>query len=86
MHSPIRGLPITAVMRDEARAAWRGLGEWLAQRAADIRAARAAREAQGLLGAMSERELRDIGLSRADIERVARMQASRGPRRPEDAA
>jgi uncharacterized protein YjiS (DUF1127 family) len=48
--------------------------------------ARAAREAQALLGAMSERELRDIGLSRADIERVARMEAARGPRRPEDEA
>lgn len=86
MHSPKRWLPITAVLQEQAQAAWRGLGEWLAQRAADIRAARAAREARGLLGAMSERELRDIGLSRADIERVARMEAARGPRRPEDEA
>ena len=86
MDHPTRWLPVTAVLQEWAQAAWRDLADWLARRAADIRAARAAREAQGLLGAMSERELRDIGLSRTDIERVARMEAARGPRRPEDEA
>jgi hypothetical protein len=32
MHSPTRWLPITAVLQEQAQAAWRGLGEWLAQR------------------------------------------------------
>jgi uncharacterized protein YjiS (DUF1127 family) len=44
------------------------LGAWLERR----RSARIAREQ---LSAMSERELRDIGMSRADIDRVASSQA-----------
>jgi len=86
MHSPTRRMPITAVMHAQGYAAWRALRAWLTQRAADVRAARAAREARGLLGTMSDRELRDIGLARADIERVARLQADSGPRRPEGEA
>jgi len=39
-------------------------GEWLAKR-------RAAAKARGDLSSMSDRELKDIGITRVDVERVA---------------
>ena len=56
-----------------ARALAKRLDTWLARR-------RAAREALGALSAMSDRDLRDIGIARSDIERVAR----HDPREPGD--
>ena len=48
-----------------ARALAKMLDTWLARR-------HAAREALAALSAMSDRELRDIGIARSDIERIAR--------------
>jgi uncharacterized protein YjiS (DUF1127 family) len=54
------------------RSVWNWFGEWIAnfvrKRIAERNARRAIRE----LEAMSDRELRDIGLHRADIERTVR--------------
>jgi uncharacterized protein YjiS (DUF1127 family) len=47
-----------------ARVLAKALDAWIARR-------RAAREAISALNAMSERELRDIGLGRSDIDRIA---------------
>jgi len=47
-----------------------GLGAWLSRQAAAFVTWRRNREAAAELSAMSDRELLDIGLSRADIGRV----------------
>lgn len=48
----------------------RGMGEWLTQRLANFRVWLRDSDAAAELGAMSDRELHDIGLTRSDINRV----------------
>jgi uncharacterized protein YjiS (DUF1127 family) len=55
---------LTAAGR-RARALAKMLAAWIARR-------RAAREGLAALSAMSDRDLRDIGVTRSDIERLAR--------------
>lgn len=53
-----------------ATARQRGLGAWLSSKVATFVAWRRDSDAASELAAMSDRELLDIGLSRADISRV----------------